>query len=36
MVDVGVYLFKDLNTGKLNLKNCLLMFTSRKYMSQNM
>ena len=25
MVDLGAYVFKDLNTGKLHPKNCLLM-----------
>ena len=36
MVDLGICVLKDLNTGKLYLKNRLPMLTSKKYMSQNM
>ena len=36
MIYLGTYEFKDLNTGKLYLKNCLLTLTLKKYMSQNM
>ena len=35
MVDLGTYLFKYLNTGKLNRKNCLLALTLKNYMNQN-
>ena len=36
VVDLGTYIFKDLNTGKLHLNNCLRMITLNKYTSQNM
>ena len=36
MVDLGAYIFKDLNTGKLHLKNHLLKFMPNKHMSQSM
>ena len=36
MVDLGPYIFKYLNAGKLNTKNLLLTLTSKKYMSHNM
>ena len=35
MVDLNTYEFKDLNTGKLHLKNSLLMHMSKKYMGRN-
>ena len=36
MVDLGTYEFKDLNTGKLHLKNHFIMLTSKNYISRNM
>ena len=36
MVYLGKYIFKDLNTGKLHLKNNLLILNSKKYMNQIM
>ena len=36
MVDLVTYIFKDLNTGKLHLKNILPMITSKKYMNHSM
>ena len=36
MVDLGTYIFKDLNTGKITLEEFLLMLTLKKYMGQNM
>ena len=36
MVDLGTYLFKYSNTGKLYLDNCLPMLTPNKYVSQSM
>ena len=36
MVDLGTYIFKDLNLGKSNLKNHLRKLTLKKFMSQNM
>ena len=36
MVDLGTYIFKYSNTGKLHLNNCLLMLPSKKYINQNM
>ena len=36
MVSLGTFIFTDLNTGKLHLKNRLLMLTSKKYMNQIM
>ena len=36
MVDLSMYDFKILNTGKLHLKNHLQMLTQRKFMNHNM
>ena len=36
MVDLGAYIFKILNIGKLNLNNSLQTLMSKNYMSQNM
>ena len=36
MINVGKYEFKDLNTGKLHLKNLLRMLNQKKFMNQNM
>ena len=36
IVDLGTYILKDLNKGKLNLNNRLLIIMPKKYMSQSM
>ena len=36
MVDLGTYIFRYLNKGKLHLKNRLLMLMSKKYMNHSM
>ena len=35
MVHLGTYEFKDLNTGKLQLKNWLQMLTQKKFINCN-
>ena len=35
-VNLGMYIFKDLNTGKLYQRNFLLMLTPKKYIDQRM
>ena len=35
VVNLGTYIFKYLNTEKLHPKNCLLISTPKKYMSQS-
>ena len=35
MVDLGTYIFKELNTGEIPPEYFLLMLTSKEYMSQS-